>query len=608
MTPEQLRELGIHLFNQDGRIGVATQDKYGFTSGAYGPLDTSGGSNAGLEGIDVNTLDDFETTANLYGIDRSRSKGVAPGMSIQTLISAAQSNRDAQAARQVQEQQAAQGNLNTPGFNTAEQQNAPGTQVAPNQAQMDANRNALLPQGVQPGQAFGEAAQNPALQQTNAIDPVTGQPIDATLSGQQVGGRLGTQQFGRVGNDVFEIMSDGSRRKVTEAEFSQKLRAQGLNLQVLPQLDLNDNLADTPGGMPDFETNIDGTPKGPGDFLSDYKNIIKELGLSDIKKAFDNLQSQYIDLQDKKNEEIASVNDNPWLSESIRLKEVNKINTKYELKENTLSNQQKLYDSLYQEGLAEARYIATGVQEDRNKMLDMALKAQEAEDDLRQQGFDNEMDLLKLDLDERKLKLDALKASQDGSTGNDPANLLAYAQQYASSGKIPTGMPKGTFGLISQLAASLPKPAGTLIDLSTGVKPDVGDAKIDAYSALFDLTKKLTEAQGLFEESGTGIGFGLLSTIKPTSDQQKYNNLRTEITDLLARARTGAALTREEEEFYRSRMPGLFSESLFLGASGEQKLIDLQKQITDTLKTKLAAQGLGIVGFGGNDPAAQFDQ
>lgn len=240
-------------------------------------------------------------------------------------------------------------------------------------------------------------------QQAGTIDPTTGQPIqqpgavpgqpgalavkdggqvDATQGANplQVGGKFGTQQFGRLGNDVYEIMSDGSRRKVTEAEFNQKLKAQGLNLDVLPQLDLNDNIADKPAGPPQPDPTQ--PEKGPTGFLEDYKAIIKELGLTDIKSQFEATKKEYQDLQDKKNAEILEVNDNPWVSEGLRQKQIDKINSKYELKENTLSNQQKLYQSMYEEAIEQAKFLATGVQTDRNKLLDLAQKREEAEAEL----------------------------------------------------------------------------------------------------------------------------------------------------------------------------------------------------------------------------------
>lgn len=244
----------------------------------------------------------------------------------------------------------------------------------------------LKPLGTAPQvNSIPQVQQQPVVQQPAPVAQPTQQP-DATIAQGttqplQVGGKFGTQQFGRMGNDVYEIMSDGSRRKVTEAEFNQKLKAQGLNLDVLPQLDLNDNVDDTPGGA-STEFNEDGTMAGPSDFLTDYKNIISELGLTDIKGEFEKNKKAYEDLLNTKNEEILEVNNDPWLSASVRKLKTDKINARYEAKENTISNLMKYNESLYEEGLAQAKFIATGIQIDRNKLLDIALKREEALADL----------------------------------------------------------------------------------------------------------------------------------------------------------------------------------------------------------------------------------
>lgn len=262
-----------------------------------------------------------------------------------------------------------------------------GTQ---NTAEM-ANSGQGLPTDITNNQPQAPQAPQPA---TNAvqegqpqIDPTTGQPVlDATLGTNptQVGGKFGTQQFGKIGNDVYEIMSDGSRRKVTAAEFNQKLKAQGLNLDVLPQLDQNqgfsDGMSSGPAGSgPD---GIMGTADDPSSFLSDYKNIIKELGLTDIKTQFENIQKEYKKLQDEKINKQIEINNNPWLSEGLRVTELRKLDAKYEAKEANLTNQMELYDSLYQEGLAQAKYLTSGLQEERNKLLDLAMKREEAEQKL----------------------------------------------------------------------------------------------------------------------------------------------------------------------------------------------------------------------------------
>ena len=237
---------------------------------------------------------------------------------------------------------------------------------------------------LQPGMKESEGGdkQQSAGQQAGGAMP------DATLTGQQAGGKFGTMQFGRVGNDVYEIMSDGTKRKVTEAEFNQKLKAQGLNLDVLPQLDLS-NVADTEVGPPAPGVNEDGTPQGPKDFAGIYADIINQLGLTSIKAEFEKVKKQFEDLQRKKNEESVEIDDNPWLSENQRRGKLRKLDNKYELQLNTLTNQMKVYESLYEEGISQAKFLTSGIIADRNKMLDLALKREEAIADLTSDVGDN---------------------------------------------------------------------------------------------------------------------------------------------------------------------------------------------------------------------------
>lgn len=221
-----------------------------------------------------------------------------------------------------------------------------------------------------------------------------------------------------------------------------------------------------------------------------------------------------------------------------------------------------------------------------------------------QRAFDNSIALERLGIDRAKL-------AQDGLGGMDIANLTAYAQQYAATGKIPTGLPKGSFGYISEIAKALPKQPGTIVDKNTGVKPDVSDTKIDSYAAAYDIVNKVKLAQEKFNKLNTGLVGGTLGNIRPTADRQIYNDLRKEISDLLARLRTGAVINAEEEKRYNGLLPGVYNRTFFLGSSGEQKLKNLESQLKGTLKTRLDAQGVEIVGFDQNqellNKAAQFD-
>lgn len=197
----------------------------------------------------------------------------------------------------------------------------------------------------------------------------------------------------------------------------------------------------------------------------------------------------------------------------------------------------------------------------------------------------------------------AAKALADANaSGNgvnmSPEDLIAYAQQYASTGTIPTGLPKGSFGVVSQYAKELPKAEGEIVDNNTNIKSGKLTAtQADAYGALRDLTNKLTEAQGLYDKLNTGVIGGTFGNIFPTQTREAYNTLRSEMVDLLARARTGAAISASEEALYKSKIPGTFNQSFFVGQSGDSKLTGLKDSISGKLDAGLRANGVSMYGF-----------
>ena len=188
-----------------------------------------------------------------------------------------------------------------------------------------------------------------------------------------------------------------------------------------------------------------------------------------------------------------------------------------------------------------------------------------------------------------------IEAKQVGVIG--PEELVAFAGQLASTGKTPTGLPKGTFGAVSQLAKEMPKQKGAVIDVNTGVKPDISDAKIDGFAVLLDISKKAEQLKELDKKRIGGVVSGTLGKVFGATSQQQYIDLRTEIIDLLARARTGAALTVSEEKFYASQLPSRFSEPLGLGIDTQKRIENFASKIKGTLDTKLTANSAVIVGF-----------
>jgi hypothetical protein len=211
-------------------------------------------------------------------------------------------------------------------------------------------------------------------------------------------------------------------------------------------------------------------------------------------------------------------------------------------------------------------------------------------DDKAQQKFDNNIKLATLAIEERKARNDAAAATAD------PSQILAYAQQYASNGNIPTGLPKGTFGIVSQVAKELPKPDGAIVDFSTGVtSSNVSSTQRDGATALRDLTKKLDQLQTTY--STTGI-------LSKSADRAKYNDLRNEVVDLIARARTGATINDDEAAKYEAKLPALLSVGSLLHpttikrpSTGVQNIADLKSSLSGKLDTLLSNNNAVMYGY-----------
>jgi hypothetical protein len=204
------------------------------------------------------------------------------------------------------------------------------------------------------------------------------------------------------------------------------------------------------------------------------------------------------------------------------------------------------------------------------------------------------------DVDMANLNYD-LAVKKEGLTGNtllsDPAQLVAYAQQYASTGMIPTGLPKGSFGVVSAYAKELPKSQGQILDKATGVTPDKLGAAGDAYGALYSAIELSKQLKELDKKRVGGVVSGTLGKVFGSADQQRYVDLRSQIVDLLSRARSGAALTESEEKRYGNMLPGRFSESFGLGANSDVRIDNFTTALTSDLTNKVNSKGWVVNGI-----------
>lgn len=263
---------------------------------------------------------------------------------------------------------------------------------AASQAQLktDVSTGKLTPEGLTPAEVeknkVGDAAyqqklaQQPQQQQQLATTPQVpvsnytgpsvvdylnsiGQPSDK-LSRQRLAQQMGIQNYDYSATKNTELLSALRAGKPPSAS----------SLSSSPT-------AQT--GQPSEQTTATG--KSPMQNIIDtWTSVASQLGLGDIKKQYEKTVDEQKKLQDDLNDKIADINDNPWLSEGLRVKQVESLKGRYETKLNTLSNYAKLYDALFQEGQQQARFLVGEINDSMDKALEIATKKQEAIDKLKE--------------------------------------------------------------------------------------------------------------------------------------------------------------------------------------------------------------------------------
>lgn len=182
----------------------------------------------------------------------------------------------------------------------------------------------------------------------------------------------------------------------------------------------------------------------------------------------------------------------------------------------------------------------------------------------------------------------------------DPSQAIAYAQEYASTGKIPTGLPKGTFGTIAQIAKEAPKADGTVVSNSTGVVPsNVTAGESTDFATAKDIVNKINLLSTYYQQ----LSIPGQATPNPQTIQH-FNDVKGEIVDLIGRLRSGAVLNDSEIKTYADKLPGLPSIIEPLG-KGNIKIEDFKNSIASKLDTALTARNASMVGYSKVDVGGQ---
>lgn len=143
------------------------------------------------------------------------------------------------------------------------------------------------------------------------------------------------------------------------------------------------------------------------------KQAYKDLGYDTMKKEYENQVSGYTDLQDKKNDEIQKINNDPWYSEGVRVQKLQQLDKKYEGKELIFQNKIKLLETNISNAREDAQFLAG------ETINQMNLTA----------SFNQDILLKAIDIAESQLS-----AGEDELTGPASVQEYKYAVQQGYSG------------------------------------------------------------------------------------------------------------------------------------------------------------------------------
>ena len=190
--------------------------------------------------------------------------------------------------------------------------------------------------------------------------------LQGLMSGQiqSTQGGLGSQQL--TGMTQPNLVPESARNATAE---------QGLQFVAQSNPQLAESIMSSLGytGSPEVFDAQYGTmaQTNPLEFVqSVYSQLIQNSGLMDIKSQFENFTTKVEELTNDMNDEIADINDNPWLVEGVRIKRIQRVQEKYEGRINSATASMKYLNGLYSDGLAEARFLTQQTMSIYNDQVD----------------------------------------------------------------------------------------------------------------------------------------------------------------------------------------------------------------------------------------------
>lgn len=121
-------------------------------------------------------------------------------------------------------------------------------------------------------------------------------------------------------------------------------------------------------GTPLVTTTPDEAIKDPyNSFIDMYKQLYEQYGLSTVKERMSELDEELQSEGERYAEEVADINENPWIGEEQRLKSVSAEQTKHDSIKSSITDRVSLFKDMYENGQQEVRFLAENMLNQFNK-------------------------------------------------------------------------------------------------------------------------------------------------------------------------------------------------------------------------------------------------
>lgn len=93
-------------------------------------------------------------------------------------------------------------------------------------------------------------------------------------------------------------------------------------------------------------------------FTQLYKDLFQSFGLSTFKEQMESLNEEIGIIDGQLADKIASINENPWISEGLRTKKISAEQEKFESKRKSLVDRATLFNTKYEQGLDQVKFLS----------------------------------------------------------------------------------------------------------------------------------------------------------------------------------------------------------------------------------------------------------